>query len=142
MFRHALDVTLEEPPHGGFAEVRLCEAQILGPAEHERDLVEELCARRTRINEAGNAAPGSQDSITRGLSNLQLTGTPATQTTLPVPAPPSMPVSRRVTQPRTRQQQEYLRCAPCGTDPEVYKGTSDHDLTLQMVHKHGGQQLM
>ena len=87
MFRHALDVTLEEPPHGGCAEVRLCEAQKPGPTEHERDLVEELCARRTRINEAGDAAPGSQDSITRGPRNLQLTDTLATQTTLPVPAP-------------------------------------------------------
>ena len=33
-----------------------------GPTEYERDCAEERCARRTRTNEAGDAAPGSQDS--------------------------------------------------------------------------------
>ena len=43
----ALDDTLEEPPHGGYAGVRLGEAQNSGPAAHERDVAEEPCARRT-----------------------------------------------------------------------------------------------
>ena len=67
--------------------MRLGEAQNPGPAAYERDQAEECSAR----------------SITRGVQNLLLTDTPATQTTLPVPAPPPIPISRRVTQPRTRQ---------------------------------------
>ena len=91
------DVTLKEPPHGGYAGVRTGEAQNLGPAAHKKNCAEERCARRTRINEAGDGAPGSQDSITRGVQNLQLSDTPATQTTRTDPA---MPNSRRPTQPR------------------------------------------
>ena len=69
----ALDVTPEEPLRGGHAGVRLGEARNPGPVEHERDLAEEEhSARRTRTNEAGDAVPGSQDSITRGVQNLLL----------------------------------------------------------------------
>ena len=68
-----MDVTLEEPSHGGYAGARLGEAQNPGPTAHERDREEERSARRTRINEAGDAAPGSQDSITQKVQNLQLT---------------------------------------------------------------------
>ena len=66
----ALDITSEEPHHG---RVRLGEAQNRGPAEHERDSAqEEPCPWRTRSDEAGDAVLGSQDSITRGVQNLQL----------------------------------------------------------------------
>ena len=53
--------------------MRLGGAQHPGPAEHERDHAEEEpSARRTSIDEASNAVPGSQDSITRRVQNLQL----------------------------------------------------------------------
>ena len=50
-------------------------------------------------NEAGDSVPSSQDPMTRGVRNLQLTDTPTTQTALSAPAPPPMPNSRRPTQP-------------------------------------------
>ena len=128
---------LHEFSHAG---VRLGEAPNPGPAAQERDRVaEERNARQRRINEAGDSVPGSQESITRGVQNLQLTGTPATQTAPPAPAPPPMPNSRRPTQTRAREQQEYFRCAECGSDPEAFKGASDHNFMLRMVQKHGGQ---
>ena len=66
----ALDVTLEEPLHGGYAGVRLGEAQNPGPTEHKRDLSERKpSARRTRFDEAGDAVPGSQAAIDRKSSS-------------------------------------------------------------------------
>ena len=136
-----LKVTPEEPLHGGYAGVRVGEAQTSGPAAHEKDRAEERSARRTRINEAGDAVPGSQGSITREGQNLQLTDTAATQTTRTDPAP-QMHNSRRMTQPRSRQQRDYLRRAQCGSDPEVYTRNTDHELMMHMVEKHGCQQLI
>ena len=44
-----------------------------GPADHEKDSAEEEpCPQRTRINEAGDAVPGSEGSITQGIRNLGL----------------------------------------------------------------------
>ena len=87
-----LNVTLEEPLHGGYAGVRVGEVQNPRPAAHERNRAEERCARRTRINETGDAAPGSQISITRGAQNLQRSGTVATLTTRTTPAPRRCPI--------------------------------------------------
>ena len=73
--------------------MRLGEAQNPRPAEHERDSAqEEPSPRRTRINEAGDAVPGCQDSITRGVQNLQLADVPvpAAQPVHAVRAPPTM----------------------------------------------------
>ena len=56
-----LGATLEEPSHGGYAAEGVGEAQKPGPAPREGDITEERTARRTRINEAGDAVPGSQD---------------------------------------------------------------------------------
>ena len=135
----AQDVTLEEPLHGGYAGVRLGEAQNPGPAAHERDAADETCARQTRNNEAKkNAAPGSLDSMTQ---NLQLTDIPAGQPTHTAAAPPQLPDSWRPTQQRSRQQRDYFRCAQCGSDPEAYVGGSDSGLMGQVGHKHGGQPL-
>ena len=64
---------LNEFSHGGYAGVRLGEARNPKPATHERD--------RT----AGDSVPGSQDSITRGVQNLQLSEPPTTQTAPPAP---------------------------------------------------------
>ena len=89
-----------------------CRSSSVGPATHERDrAAQEHIARQRRIDEAGDSVPGSQDSGTQGVENLQLTDTPATHVTLPTPAPPPMPNSRRPAQLRARQQHEYLRCA-------------------------------
>ena len=135
------DATLEERSHGGYASVRVGDVQNPGPAPHVQKNAALAKHQRTRINEAGDAVPGSQDSITRGVQNLQLTDTPATQTTLIDPAPPPMPNSRRLTQPRSRRQRHYFRCGQCGADPEVYTGNSDRGLTMHMVQKHCGQHL-
>ena len=80
----ARDGTSGRPQQGGYAGVRLVEAQNPRPVEHERDHAEEEpSARRTCIDEAAGAAPGSQDSSTRGVRNLQLEDVPTVQ---PVPA--------------------------------------------------------
>ena len=91
------NVLLEELSHGGYAGVRVGEAQNPGPALHKIGSAEERSARRTRINEAGDAVPGSQDSITRIVQNLQLADTPATKFIFTDTAPPP------VTQPLSRQ---------------------------------------
>ena len=48
----------------------LGEARYPGPAEHERDHTLEPHARRARINQAGDAVPGSQDSTARGVQHF------------------------------------------------------------------------
>ena len=58
----------------------MAEAQKQGPAGYERDHKLEPYARRTRINEAGDAGRGSEDSITRGVKNLQLAHVAIAQT--------------------------------------------------------------
>ena len=63
----------------GYAGVRLGEAGSPGPGEYERDHSPEPCARRMRINEAVDAVLGSQDSVTRGVQNLQLGDIPTAQ---------------------------------------------------------------
>ena len=128
-------------PHpGGYVGVRLAEAQNPGPADHERDSAqEETCPRRSRINESGDATPGSQESITRGVQNLQLADVPAAQPVHAVRAPPTMPNSRRPTQQRPRHERAYLRCAQCGADPHTFSGGSDNRLMIHMGRKHGGQ---
>ena len=70
----------EGPYPGGYAGVCMGEAQNRGPADHGRDSAqEEPCPRRTRIDEAGDAVPEIQHSITRRGQNLQLAGIPAEQ---------------------------------------------------------------
>ena len=91
-----LDVTLEQPP-GAWAR-RRTRGQLC-----TRGTVQKNVARRTRINEAGDAAPGSQDSTTRRVRNLQLPDTLAMQTTRSDPAPPPTPNSRTPAQPRSHR---------------------------------------
>ena len=52
---------------GGYAGVRLGDVRKPEPAEYEGDDTLEPFAQRTRINEAGDAVQGSQDSINRGV---------------------------------------------------------------------------
>ena len=56
--------------HGGCAGTRVGEAQNPGPATHDRDwtVTEQPNAAHRRINGAGDSAPSSQDSVTRGSS--------------------------------------------------------------------------
>ena len=125
----------------GYAGVRLGEARNPGPVEHERDHAEEPSARRTRICEAGDAVPGSHDSITRGVRNLHLADVPAAHAVPVVRAPPTMPNTRRPTQQRSRRQTAFLQCAQCGEDPHAYTGHADCGLMEHMSQKHGGQTL-
>ena len=88
----ALDVTSEELHREGYAGVRLGEAQNPKPAEHEKDNAqEEPSPRRTRINEVGDAVPGSRFHHARSPKPTarRRTGVPA------VRAPPTMPNSQR-----------------------------------------------
>ena len=117
--------------HGGYAGVRLGEAQNPGPATNDRDqaTAEQCTANLRRINEARDSVPGSQDSVTRGVQNLQTLDTPTSQTAPPAPPPPTMPGSRRP-QARPKQQlQEYLWCAqPLTTAPccTRFRSTGDN----------------
>ena len=79
---------LDDRSHGGYAGVRLGEAQNLGSATHDKDraAAEQRNASLRRISEAGDSVPSSQDSVTRGVQNLKISVTPATQTALPAPA--------------------------------------------------------
>ena len=93
----------------------------VGPADYERDSAEEEpCSRRTRIGEAGDAVPGSQDSITRGIRNLQIADIPAAQPDGVDRPSVTMTNPRRPTQQRPRRQRAYLRCAQCGADPHAH----------------------
>ena len=78
--------SLNECAHGGYAGVRLAEARNLGQATDERDrTAEERTAPQSRINEAGDPVPGSQDALTRRVQNLQLSDSPATPANSPRP---------------------------------------------------------
>ena len=89
-------------------------------------------ARRTSINEAGDAVPGSQDSITRGVQNLQLADVPAAQ-----------PVRRS----EPRHQRAYRTTAsPPKSVPtmcSVRRGPAclHRQFRQWMSEKHGGQTL-
>ena len=67
---------------GGYAGGRLGEAQNPGPATYDRDraAAEQRIASLRRINEGGDSVPGSQDSVTRGVQNVQNSDAPAIQT--------------------------------------------------------------
>ena len=60
------------------------------------------CPRPTRMNEVGDAVPDSQDSITRGVQNLQLADVPATQPDHADRPPLTMSNSQRLTEHRLR----------------------------------------
>ena len=84
---------------GGYAGVRLGEAQNQRPADHERHSAqEEPCPRRARISEAVDAVPQSQDSITRKVQNLQLADISAAQPDHAGRPSVTMPNSRSPTQ--------------------------------------------
>ena len=121
----------------GNTQVR-CDTQSPRPAEHERD----PSVRRTRINEAGDAVPGSQDSITRGVRNQHFAGVPAAQPDQVNRAPSTMPNPRRLSQERSRHQRAFLWCAQCGADPQAFVGSTDPGLMIHMGQKHGGQSLI
>ena len=110
--------------------MRLGEARNPGPVTHERDRVaEKRIARQRRINEAGDSAPGSQDSITRRVQNVNPSDTRATLEDL----------LRRGCDSSNRNTFVVLKSGP---DPEAIRGARDHGLMLHMVQKHGGQQLI
>ena len=85
LFVHVLKLEAQVPAHTGGASSRRVRRSALeggaetGPAAHERDVAEELCARRTRINREGDAAPRCQDSSTRGAQHLQYATRPHSQ---------------------------------------------------------------
>ena len=109
----------------------------------KRDLAEEEpSARRTRIDEAGDAVPGSQDSITRGLQNLQLTDAPAAQPARTVRARRRSPISRRPTQQRHDTHELTFDRAHCFADPEAFVRSTDNGLMMHMGQNHGGQPSM
>ena len=112
------------------------------PTEHERDHAEEEpSARRTRINEAGDAVPGSQDSISRGAQNLQLADLPAAQPLLAARLPPTMPTSWRPAQQRPNHQRASLQSAQRGADPARTHWTYRWWSRGHMSQTHGGQTL-
>ena len=126
---------------GGYAGVRLGEAQNPGPAERD-SAQNEPCPRRTRINEAGDADPGSQDFFTGGTHNPQLANIPAAQPDHADRPSVMTPNPRRPTRQWPRHQRAFLRCAECGADPHAYVGGSDNGLMAHMGQKHGGQSLI
>ena len=137
----ALDATLEEPSHGGYAGVRVVEAQHQGPTAHESDCARERL-RTPSTHQRGRRRCTRQPELHHArVQNLQLSDTSATQTTRTSPVPPPVPNSLRPTQPQARQQRDYRRCAQCGAGPEVRAGSTDHGLTMHTGQKRGGQQL-
>ena len=112
--------------YGGYAGIRVGEAQNPGPATHDRDwtVTEQPNAAHRRINEAGDSVPSSQDSVTRGVRKLRISGSPAAPAALPAP-PPS--INRNSGRPRqsTKQPREYLRCEQCGPDPAAHMASTD-----------------
>ena len=101
---------LDNLGRGGYARARLGEAQNLGPETHDRDwaAAEQRIASLRRITKTRNSVPSSQDSVTRGVQNLQISDTPAIQTARSAPAPPPMPNSRSPPEARSKQQPENI----------------------------------
>ena len=126
--------------HGGYAGIRVREAENPGPATHGRDwtVTEQPNATHKRINEAGDSAPSGQDSATWGVENLRTWGSLAAPKVLPAPPPSTMRNSRRPPQPK-QQHSEHLRCAQCGPDPAARNAPTEVQLIWQ---KHGGQLLL
>ena len=115
--------------------MRLGEVWNPGPADHDRDSAQdEPCPRRTHINEAGDAAPGSHDSVTQGIRNLQLADIPAAQ--------PDHADRPSETQQQPRHLRAFLRCAERGAGPHAIFGGSDNGLMVHMGQKRGGQSLI
>ena len=119
------------------------EALRPGPDDFERDTTLEPHARRTFIYEGGDAAGENQDSITRGVRNLQLMDDLTAQHSTASPTlAPSLTTPRATTRhPRAGQQQRrvFLQCAQCGANPQACTWNSDHGLMTHMSQKHGGQ---
>ena len=107
----------------------------------ERRVTEQPDATHRRINEAGDSAPSSQDSVTRAVQNLHISDSlAAAAAALPAPPPSTMRNSRRPPRPK-QQPREYLRCAQCGPDPAAYKAPTDGGL-MHIEQKRGGQHLL
>ena len=80
--------------------------------------------------------PGSQDSVTRGVQNLQISDTPASQTA------PAHRHRRCPTLPRPRAASRIPLVCAMWPDPAAVRPVSDHGLILHMVQKHGGRRLL
>ena len=126
-----LDVTPEEPFHGGYSGV--CERG----AESGTNCARERPCRRTlrSPNTHQLGQPGLRHVRSSKFAAVRFS--PAAQATRTAQAPPPMPKSRRPTQPRSLQQRDYLRWTQCGSDPEVYTGNADHGVMVRMGQKHG-----
>ena len=112
----------EGPHRGGYAGVRLRgKPDTQGPPISKETSPLEPHARQTRMNEAGDAVPGSQDSITRGVPSMQLVDTQVAQ-----PVPPSVTSPSSMRRPGQQSRRLFLQCARCGTHPQAYVGNSDH----------------
>ena len=125
--------------HGGYAGTRVGEAQNPGPATHDRDwtVTEQPNAAHTRINDAGDSVPRSQDSVTRGVQNLSISDSLAV---LPAPPPSIMRSSRRP--PRPKQQPRVpLLCAVWSRSRRSHGIHRRRCLMQHMVQKHGGRLL-
>ena len=81
----AVPALLNTRKFGGYAGTRVGEAQIPGPATHERDwtVTEQPDATHRRNNEARDSVPRSQDAVTRAVQKLRITDSPAASVALP-----------------------------------------------------------
>ena len=99
-------------------------------------ITKETVLSRTRANEAGDAVPGSQDSIPRGIGNLQIADIPAAQpdrVDFADPLSSGFAVYERTC--------DVLNAVRILADPHAYVGGSDGGLVVCMGQKHGGQSL-
>ena len=129
--------------HGGYDGICVGEAENPGPATHARDwaVTEQPSATHRRIDEAGDQAPSSQDSVTRGIQNLCTSDSLVAPAALPAPPPPTMRNARRPHLPKQKPK-EYLRCALCGPAVDAHLASTDGGLMQHMGQKHGGQVLI
>ena len=115
-------------------QVRLGEARHAGP-EYERDVAVEPHPRRTRTIEAGDAAVGSQDSITRGC--ISWTRRQRNLHQRPRHHLRRWPWRAMIRRLEQQPRMVFLQCAQRGTDPQADIGCSDLGLMTHMGQKTG-----
>ena len=121
--------SLEEPSRGAHAGVRVGGAQNPGPVPHER------VQKHAALAEHASAKHETQYLAARTRSREEFRTCSCQILQQRRPLVETQPNSRRPTPPRSRQR-DYLRCAQCGSDPEVCTRNSDYGLMLRMFQKH------
>ena len=102
--------------NGGYAGIRVGEA------------AEQPLANHSRINEAGDSVPSSQDSVTKAVQNLRISDYPTASAALSAPPPPTM-----VNQVRSRSRRSHSILPPRSHAEHGSKNTEDSNFSQKAL---------